>query len=90
MNRLYKIRVKGRVQGVFYRASTKKEADEFGLKGWVKNEPNGDVSIEVTGPEVLLEQFVEWCWQGPIRARVDKLDLEEGEWRDFDTFDVVR
>ncbi len=64
------MRVIGKVQGVYYRASTKKKADELGLTGWVKNEPNGEVSIAVQGAPKLVEQFTTWCAIGPPMATV--------------------
>ena len=69
-----KIRVKGRVQGVFYRANTKDKALELNLKGWVKNDPDGAVSIHAEGAEENLLKLMEWCKKGPNLSRVDSLD----------------
>jgi acylphosphatase len=65
--------VSGKVQGVFYRASTEKEAKKTGLTGFVRNEANGNVYIEAQGTEAQLDEFVKWCKRGPERARVDEI-----------------
>ncbi len=65
------IRVSGKVQGVFFRASTKEQADQLGVKGFARNEPNGDVYIEAEGEEDKLNLFLEWCARGPSKARVE-------------------
>lgn len=84
------IKVSGKVQGVFYRATTKAVADELGLKGFVRNEGDGSVYIEVEGEESVLEKFVTWCKQGPRMAVVDRLDVAEVTWTGFQNFDVRR
>ena len=71
-----RMRVRGRVQGVFYRATTKEEADKLGISGWVKNESDGSVSITAEGDSDKLSKFTEWCKKGPIMARVDSLEEE--------------
>ena len=60
----------GRVQGVFYRASTKRKADELGLTGWVRNLPNGDVEVMAYGEKEELEALYQWCKHGPPMASV--------------------
>ena len=84
------IRVSGKVQGVFFRASTKQQADLLEIKGFVRNEPNGDVYIESEGEENQIQEFLKWCRRGPDRARVDNLDIREGTWKDFKEFEVRR
>jgi acylphosphatase len=83
--------IKGRVQGVFYRATAKDMADELGITGWVKNTVDGDVEITATGAEERLQQFIEWCKMGPRKAIVTdvvvtKKDVEEK----FKSFAVIR
>ena len=62
--------IKGKVQGVFYRASAKEKAEDLGLTGWVKNTPEGYVEIMATGEMDVLERFITWCKKGPSRAFV--------------------
>ncbi|NPA93808.1 MAG: acylphosphatase [Thermodesulfobacteria bacterium] len=70
-------KVTGKVQGVFYRASTRDTARALGLTGWVKNMPDGSVELEAQGPEDKLEQLVIWLNQGPPYSRVDKVLVTE-------------
>lgn len=69
--------VRGRVQGVYYRAATVERAVALGLRGWVKNLPDGRVEVVVAGPTVALGGLTEWLWQGPPAARVDGVQVEE-------------
>ncbi|MBL4736088.1 MAG: acylphosphatase, partial [Flavobacteriales bacterium] len=57
----YKIRIEGKVQGVWFRASTRDEAGRLGLRGFVRNEPDGSVYAEVEGEENEINEFVKWC-----------------------------
>lgn len=90
MERHYKITVSGRVQGVFYRASTKQMADLLGLKGFVRNQPEGTVYIEVEGHEDVLIKFIDWCHHGPDRAEVTHVSVNEGELAGFELFEARR
>ena len=65
--------VSGRVQGVFFRATTLREAERLGVAGWVKNRADGRVEIEAEGSEEALEAFLAFCRRGPEHARVDEL-----------------
>ncbi|MBS1524554.1 MAG: acylphosphatase [Bacteroidetes bacterium] len=84
------ITVKGSVQGVFFRASTKAVADQLGVKGIVRNDPNGDVFIEAEADSMTLELFLDWCKEGPERADVISVDTLEGELKNYRNFEVVR
>jgi len=66
-----RFRVSGRVQGVFFRATTRDTARRLGLTGWVRNRPEGDVELVACGDEAALKQLEEWLWRGPPHARVD-------------------
>ena len=83
-----RIQVFGRVQGVFYRASAKTTADKLGLSGWVMNLPDGTVSMEVEGDESSINQFTEWCKQGPQHARVDDIIVELAEETGAEDFEI--
>lgn len=62
--------ISGRVQGVYFRASTRAKALELGLDGWVRNLPDGRVEVLASGEPDGLAQFERWLWQGPERAQV--------------------
>jgi acylphosphatase len=84
------IRVVGKVQGVFFRASTKAKADELNIMGSVRNEPGGTVYIEAEGEPVNVEQFVDWCRHGPSGSRVDNLDVRDAKVAGYLDFSVLR
>ncbi len=84
------ITVKGKVQGVFYRGSTKAVADQLGIKGFVSNEPNGDVFIEAEGDQLSLDMFLDWCKEGPESAVVTSVESHEGELKNYRNFEVVK
>ena len=86
----FKIIVSGKVQGVFYRASAKEKADELGIKGFVRNEPNGDVYLEAEAEEDMLYKFIKWCNIGPSRAKVERMDALPGEVIGFSSFDIKK
>jgi acylphosphatase len=78
--------VRGRVQGVFFRASTQREAKRLGLTGWVKNRSDGSVEVLAEGEEDELKELIAWANRGPSAARVERVDVR---WRGFsgDFFD---
>jgi acylphosphatase len=82
--------VTGKVQGVFYRQSTKEKALELGLTGIVKNQPDGSVHIQASGTSGQLNQLIAWCRQGPPGARVTAVQVENIEPRGFPGFTVQR
>lgn len=72
--------VRGRVQGVYFRASTQREARRLGLGGWVKNRPDGSVEILAEGEEIAIRELFGWAQKGPTAARVERVDTR---WRSF-------
>jgi len=92
MNQIKHIRiiVSGKVQGVFFRASTKAVADQIGIKGLVKNQKDGTVYIEAEGDEASLAAFLDWCHEGPEKAKVEKVQYEEDEVRNYRNFEVIK
>ncbi|HWD90583.1 MAG TPA: acylphosphatase [Mucilaginibacter sp.] len=84
------ITVKGNVQGVFYRASTKAVADQLGVKGVVRNERDGSVFIEAEADQVALDLFLDWCKEGPEHANVISVGTHEGELKNYRNFEVLR
>jgi acylphosphatase len=85
----YRIIVKGKVQGVFFRKYTKIKADILGIKGFVRNEPDASVYIEACGEKTKLEEFVKWCSNGPKQALVEKVDVSEISVKKFSSFDIA-
>lgn len=84
------IKVIGKVQGVFFRASTKAVADQMGIKGLVKNEKDGSVYIEAEGEPTFLSMFVDWCNEGPEKAKVENVTVSDGELKNYRNFEVVK
>ena len=82
--------IKGKVQGVFYRATAKDVADLIGIKGWVKNLPDDNVEIIATAAEDVLQKFIAWCKQGPPKAKVDEVIVEELNPEEFKGFKIMR
>ncbi len=84
----YRINVFGRVQGVFYRASTVNRALELGVSGWVRNEPDGSVLIEAEGSKDKIIDLIDWCKEGPPHAHVERVIQEEAEVRNYRDFKI--
>ena len=84
------ITISGRVQGVFFRQSTKEKASELGVSGTVRNLSNGDVQVIATGSKDQLDELISWCHTGPSRAEVSKLVVEELLPENFDGFRIIR
>lgn len=71
------VRVSGRVQGVFYRASAAREGDRLGLTGWVRNDRDGGVSLLLQGDADTVDAMLAWCRVGPPAARVDRVEVAD-------------
>lgn len=82
--------VEGRVQGVWFRESTRREAEYLGVYGFVRNRREGTVEVVAEGPEEKVRKLVEWCHHGPPSARVMRVrETEEPFQGEFASFDVV-
>ena len=81
------ITVQGRVQGVFFRAATRRLARQLDLTGWVRNRSDGSVEVLAEGRRDTLEQLLDWCRRGPSGARVTAVraawQAASGRWTDF-------
>jgi acylphosphatase len=79
--------IKGRVQGVFFRAAAQREAKRLGVTGWVKNRTDGSVEVLAEGDEDAIKELTMWANHGPSAARVDQVDVRwrgyTGEFPDF-------
>ncbi|RLG15070.1 MAG: acylphosphatase [Candidatus Nanohalarchaeota archaeon] len=86
--------ITGRVQGVFYRAFTKKSGDDCGVKGWVRNVPDGRVEVFAVGAEDKIDSFTDKLRAGPPASRVDDVDVtviapEDAE-EEYSDFQILR
>ncbi len=81
--------ITGRVQGVFFRAETRRAAQLVGVTGWVRNRRDGTVEVVIEGPKNDVLSLINWCRKGPPSSRVD--DVTVG-WQDYEgafgTFDI--
>ena len=69
-----RLHIHGKVQGVYFRESTREQADLLGVRGWVRNEPDGTVAAVLEGNAAAVDALVDWCRRGPPRARVESLE----------------
>lgn len=83
------IRVHGNVQGVFFRAHTLEKAKRHQITGFVRNEPDGTVYIEAEGKNDELKKFIDWCKLGPPSARVESIDISDGEVQEYQDFEIA-
>jgi acylphosphatase len=91
MDRTVKIIVSGRVQGVAFRYYTRQQALKIGVKGTVRNLPDGSVGIIASGPSELIGELIAWAHKGSPASRVTGVDVQEwGIKSDFDSFRIVR
>ena len=85
------MRIRGRVQGVFYRQSACEEAQRLGLVGWVRNLDDGSVEAQAEGPEEQVRRFQRWCQVGPSAARVASVEAADGPATgEYASFSVLR
>jgi acylphosphatase len=84
-----RVRVSGRVQGVFFRDSTREKAESLALAGWVRNTPDGAVEAVFEGPEESVREMIEWCEAGPPQAEVENVETNfEPPENDLSAFEV--
>ncbi len=87
MKKRVHVYISGRVQGVYFRAYTKEEAERLGVKGWVRNLPDGRVEAVFEGDEEAVEAMVRWCHVGSPYSKVTGVEVIEepytGEFKDF-------
>ena len=84
------MQVRGRVQGVFFRASCAERARALGLGGWVRNASDGSVEAAFEGDPDAVASMVDWCRHGPSGARVDAIEVHEEQPKGERTFDITR
>ena len=85
------LRIRGRVQGVWFRESARQQAERLGVSGWIRNIPSGEVEAVAEGPASAVEAFVRWCHRGPPAAHVTAVEREDApSTGEFTFFDVRR
>jgi len=87
--KLVTIRITGYVQGVGFRWLARKAAYRYGIKGFVKNNDDGSVTIEAEGTNEQIESFVAWCKSSNTAGRVDHLEILEGKMKFHSTFEII-
>lgn len=80
--------VSGKVQGVWFRAHTQKQAQQLNLTGWARNLLDGRVEVLACGDKKDVEKLVEWLKQGPELAKVSDLSYEELPWQELNNFSI--
>lgn len=83
------IHISGKVQGVFFRANTRKKALQLGLNGTAENLPDGRVRIVVSGEKKELDIFTTWCHQGEPPAEVEKVEINKKPDQNLDGFSIL-
>ncbi len=83
------ILISGRVQGVLFRAETRRKARKLGLHGFVQNLSDGRVEAVLEGEKEKVEKLIEWAKRGPLFAKVDSIEIKEEEYRgEFNNFEI--
>ncbi len=82
--------VLGRVQGVGFRFFAERAARELGVRGWVRNRPDGSVEALAEGDEQALAKFLDRLRRGPLTSRVDRVEVAEASDQGFETFEITR
>lgn len=85
-----RLKIKGKVQGVFFRATAREIAEKNNLKGWIKNKSDGAVEAVVTGKKEAVETFIDWCKEGPKRAVIDEVNITPLDEIIFSEFQIKR
>jgi acylphosphatase len=82
--------VRGRVQGVFFRAAAQREARRLGVCGWIKNRNDGSIEVVAEGDEDAIKEIISWAQHGPSAARVEQVDVRwKGYTGEFSEFRIV-
>ena len=82
--------IEGRVQGVWFRDSTRRKAVSLGVFGWARNRPEGTVEVLAEGPEEQVKELASWCNQGSPASKVRKVHKTQEQWKgEFGSFDIL-
>ena len=88
MNVSYIAHLSGKVQGVYFRASSQQIAIEYGLSGYARNLADGDVEVLVCGEQNSVDKMLEWLTHGPPEATVNKMEKKQVEWQEHSFFSI--
>lgn len=84
------LKIHGRVQGVFFRVETARQARNLGLVGWVRNTPDGTVEVMAEGEKEALDRLHEWCQKGPLFSQVEKAEASWDSYRGgLESFEII-
>lgn len=90
-NKRIRVRITGRVQGVYFRAETQSAANRIGVYGWVRNARDGSVEAVFEGREDRIREMIAWCWKGSPFSRVEEVTVSEEPYRnEFRDFQIMR
>ncbi|MDO8570101.1 MAG: acylphosphatase [Candidatus Daviesbacteria bacterium] len=81
--------ITGRVQGVFFRHFSEREAQKLDIKGLVKNLPDGSLYIEAEGEKENLDKFTKWCKKGPKFAKIEQIKTSETPIKNYNKFSII-
>jgi acylphosphatase len=84
------IKISGKVQGVFFRATAKEIARLHGISGWIKNTYDNKVEALITGKSEDIDKFISWCRQGPEKAYVENVAVTDTHLQNFRGFEIIR
>ncbi|MFT6850540.1 MAG: acylphosphatase [Sphingobacteriales bacterium] len=88
--KLIKVKVYGKVQGVYFRDTTQAVAEILSIRGTVENREDGSVYAEAEGDKFSIDEFIDWCNEGPEDAVVERVEVEEGELKNFTNFIIKK
>ncbi|MEE8429097.1 MAG: acylphosphatase [Gammaproteobacteria bacterium] len=88
MKLCYRCYVSGRVQGVFFRASVRRQAQELGITGYVRNLPNNRVEVLACGEQGAVNTLRDWLWVGPSAARIEDVQCEQLTFQEMAGFSM--
>jgi acylphosphatase len=84
------LKITGKVQGVFFRATARDIAKQNKISGWIKNNDHHEVEVLITGMEKDINAFIMWSKRGPEKAEVKNVTVTEKDFCSFDSFEVIR
>ena len=84
------VKISGKVQGVFFRATAKEIASLHKISGWIKNTYDDNVEALITGEKEDVEKFIAWCKHGPEKANVENVTVSNMDLQIFDGFEIIR